>query len=205
MNGANMLIVFEGIDGSGKATQIRKLTAHLKLKGKKCAVLAYPDMHGPLGRAIDDLLHGGLELPAEAQFYVFLADIARDQKRLCGALKANDVVILDRYCFSTVAYQKCKGMAEKKAVGLVESAELVAPDLVLLLDLDAKTASARKEAERQLDAFEADIKFQQCVRTGFRSLAKRKFISKRWVVVDAAGTPDEVFARVRAEIDRLIK
>ena len=200
-----MLIAFEGIDGSGKATQIRKLAAHLKTKGKRCAVLAYPDLQGPLGRVIDDLLHRGLELSAEAQFYIFLADIARDQKRLREALKANDVVILDRYCFSTVAYQKCKGVPEKKAVELVESAELAAPDLVLLLDLDAKTASARKQAERQLDAFEADIRFQQCVRASFRGLAKRKFIAKRWVNVDAAGTPDEVFARGRAEIDRLIK
>ncbi|VVC02646.1 Thymidylate kinase [Candidatus Burarchaeum australiense] len=200
-----MLIVFEGIDGSGKATQIKRLLAHLKLRGRKAALLAYPDMNGPLGRTIGALLHGELELGAEAQFFLFLADIARDQARLREALKSNDVVILDRYCFSTVAYQTCKGMDGKKASKLVEETRLMQPDLAILLDIDPEVSSARKQAERELDAFEADIKFQECVRSSFKSLAKRKFMARRWGVVDAAGEPDEVFARVRAEIDSLIK
>ena len=159
-----MLVVFEGIDGSGKATQIRKLVAHLKTKGKRCAVLAYPDMHGPLGQVIGRLLHGELALSAEAQFFLFLADIARDQARLRDALKSNDVVILDRYCLSTIAYQTCKGMNGKKAAGLVESAKLAQPDLAILLDVDPKVSSARKQAQKQLDAFECDVGFQGCVR-----------------------------------------
>ncbi|MDO8339841.1 MAG: dTMP kinase [Candidatus Burarchaeum sp.] len=200
-----MLVVFEGIDGSGKATQIAKLATHLKLRGRKNVMLAYPDMHGPLGRVIDELLQGGLKLPAESQFYLFLADIARDQKRLHEALKANELVVLDRYCFSTIAYQTCKGMNGKKASKLVESAKLAQPDLVILLDIDPKVSSVRKQAQRQLDAFEMDVRFQGCVRQEFRSLAKRKFLAKRWAVIDAMGAPDEVFAQVRAEIDRLIK
>jgi dTMP kinase len=200
-----MLVVFEGIDGAGKATQIRKLVAHLRLKGRKCEVRAYPDMNGPLGRVIDDVLHERLQLGAEAQFYVFLADIVRDQKRLRDALESNDVVILDRYCLSTVAYQKCKGMAEKRELEFVKSARPIPPDLILLLDLDARSATARKEAQRALDAFEANPAFQENVRKAFKSLARRKFLCRRWRVVDASRAPEEVFGKVQAEIDKLIK
>ena len=200
-----MLVVLEGIDGSGKATQIKRLVAHLRLRGRKSAVLAYPDMNGPLGGLIDDLLHRRFELGADGQFFVFLADIARDQKRLKETLKNNDVVILDRYCFSTIAYQKCKGMDGNRALELVKGAKMTAPDLVLLLDVDASTSSARKEAQRELDAFESDPRFQENVRKAFRGLARKKFLTKRWKVIDASGEPNEVFEQIRAEIDKQIK
>jgi len=200
-----MLAVFEGIDGSGKATQIRSLVKHLKLRGRKCEVLAYPDMNGPLGLLIGDLLHGRLTLGAEAQFFIFLADIARDQARLREALVLNDVVILDRYCFSTIAYQKCKGMAEKRALGFVKDAKFIVPDVVLLLDVDAKEATKRKEAQKTLDAFEADATFQSSVRKEFRKLARSKFLAKKWKVVNAGKDPEKVFEQVHAEIDKMIK
>ena len=200
-----MLVAFEGIDGSGKATQIKRIAGHLRLRGRKTAVLAYPDMNGPLGRPIGDLVHGELALGAESQFFLFLADIARDQERLREVMESHDVVILDRYCFSTIAYQKCKGMDWKRALELVKSAKLIAPDIVLLLDVDARTANSRKEAQRALDAFESDPVFQENVRKAFRSLAGKKFLARRWRVVDASGTPEEMFEQVRAEVDNLIK
>jgi dTMP kinase len=204
-----MLVAFEGIDGSGKATQIAKLSRHLKEKGRKSAVIAYPDMLGPLARPLGDVLHGQLDLGAEAQFFLFLADILRDQAkeegRLRQEMKANSVVILDRYCLSTIAYQKCKGMDGKKAEKIVAEAKPIAPDIVILLDMDAKAASGRKYSQKEPDRFEADLKFQECVRRGFLELAKKKFLCKNWAVVDAAGTPDAVAERVQAEIDKLIK
>ncbi|MFA6035512.1 MAG: dTMP kinase [Candidatus Micrarchaeia archaeon] len=204
-----MLVAFEGIDGSGKATQIAKLTRHLKEKGKRAAVIAYPDMLGPLARPLGDVLHGQLELGAEAQFFLFFADILRDQMkdegRLKQEMKAYDVVILDRYCLSTIAYQACKGMDAKKAEKIVEEAKPIAPDIVILLDIDPKAASSRKFSQKEPDKFEADLKFQECVRKGFLALAKKKFLCKNWAVVDAAGTPEAVAERVQAEIDRFIK
>ncbi len=200
-----MLLVFEGIDGAGKATQIRKAVEYLRLKGRKSVVFAYPDMRGPLGRTVDDLLHGRLLLEAEKQFYVFLADIVRDQRRLKEINDSERIVIADRYCFSTIVYQKCKGMKEKEGMELVKKAGLLAPDLILLLDLDARTAGGRKEAERALDEFESDLDFQCCVRKGFLRLAKKGFLSKRWSTIDASGTRDEVFEKVCAAIDRVIK
>jgi len=204
-----MLVAFEGIDGSGKATQIAKLTRHLREKGRKSAVIAYPDMLGPLGRPLDDVLHGQLDIGAEAQFFLFLADILRDQAkddgRLRQELKANSVVILDRYCLSTIAYQKCKGMDGKKAEKIVMEAKPIAPDAIILLDIDPKIGAARKHAQKEPDKFEADLKFQGCVRRGFLELAKKKFLCRNWAVIDASGTPDAVAERVRLEIDKLIK
>jgi len=137
--------------------------------------------------------------------YIPPEEIQDTQERLQGALKSNEVVILDRYCFSTIAYQTCKGMNGKAATKIVESAKLVQPDLMILLDVGPEVSSARKQAQKQLDAFEMDVRFQGCVRQEFRSLAKRRFLAKRWAVVNAMGTPDEVFAQVRNEIDRMIK
>jgi dTMP kinase len=206
-----MLVAFEGIDGSGKATQIAKLTSYLKLKGRKSRVIAYPDMHGPLGLTLGEVIHGHLNVKAEAQFFLFLADILRDQAKPDGRLneemelKVHDVIILDRYCASTIAYQKCKGMDGKRAEQIVAGWKPVAPDLMILLDLDAAVGMRRKHAQKEPDEFERDAEFQAKVRKEFLALAKKKAIAKRWVVVDASGTPEQVAERVRAEIDKLIK
>lgn len=204
-----MLIALEGIDGSGKATQIARLTAYLKIKGRRCKVVPYPDMHGPLGQTLGEVIHGHLDLNAEGQFFIFLADILRDQAmpegRLHEELKAHDVVILDRYCASTIAYQKCKGMDGKAAERIVAASKPLAPDLMILLDLPADVGMKRKHSQKEPDEFERDAAFQARVRKEFLALARKKAIAKRWAVVDAAGTPEQVAEQVRAEIDKLIK
>ena len=195
-----MLIAFEGIDGSGKNTQIRKLLTFLRQNGIKYKLHKYPTR-----KAKDAFAHlkGKKTVPALELARVFADDIMNQQTVLRKELSEGFVVICDRYLHSTLAYQGVKvGYAGMKK--LVAARRALTPDLVLLLDIDARSGAKRKLGQKVPDRFEKDVKYLDAVRKNYLHEANENFLAYKFGVLDAAAPADEVFSEVIMHIEPLL-
>ena len=196
MNGGR-LIVLEGLDGTGKSTQLPRLAKRLAASGREVVTTREPYDCAP-GRKIRELAQRHAPVAAEEELALFLAQRRLHvRERSAPALVRGAVVLSDRYFLSTVAYQGARGLDPARLLAASE-AEFPVPDLVLLLVLPAAEGLARVAARAGTaePAFErAD--FLARVREVFDAL-DRPYLER----VDAAGTPDEVEARLAAAIPR---
>ncbi|MDD5337268.1 MAG: dTMP kinase [Candidatus ainarchaeum sp.] len=178
-----MLIVFEGIDGSGKDTQLDLLRKELKFDYFK-----YPTKKFGI---LNDYLEKKLALASKSLFHLFLADIANEQE----AVAKSKFAVLDRYVFSTIAYE-LDGINYANAKKIVEASNFLKPDLVLYLDLTSETAQARKSRQKALDRYEESAAYLGRVRANYLKLFKDKFLTDNWRLVDASKGIGEVHAQV---------
>lgn len=177
---AGTFITFEGIDGSGKSTQLRLLANFLKSNG--CEVLLTREPGGtPVGNRLRSaLLDAQEEVDPLTELLVFAADRAQHVRRvLRPAVEAGQVVFSDRYADATVAYQGAgRGFAPELIAEIIELAtEGLKPDLTVLFDLSVEDSTARtrrrsngKHKGDRLDA-EADD-FHIRVREAYLAIAK---------------------------------
>jgi dTMP kinase len=142
---AGKLVVFEGVDGCGKSTQIARLAEHLRTGGHTLRVTREPT-EGPAGQRIRAMARSGEAVSAEQELAWFVEDRhAHVDGVVQPALDAGEIVVCDRYTLSTVAYQGARGL--DAAALLVESeATFPIPDLALLLEIDPERALARVRA-----------------------------------------------------------
>ena len=191
MNRRGKYIAFEGWEASGKSTQARLLSQRLD------AVLTREPGGTALGLAIRDLLLGNGPAPTErAEALLFAADRAQHLAEIVEpALAEGRDVITDRSYGSTLAYQGYgRGQSIEELMRLVEwTSGGLLPDLVVLLTVAVDTADDRLGDQR--DRMESeDGDFATRVVEGFTALAEAD--PDRWVVVDGAGSIEEVAARV---------
>ncbi len=194
-----MLIAIEGIDGSGKGTQAARLSERLRSAGAAVELLSFPRYEATrFGKAIGDFLNGRFGSLAEVHpmlaSLLYAGDRFESREVLEHAMKACDVVVLDRYVASNIAHQgaKLKGAERGELREWVETIEyrifdLPRPDLVLLLDLPAAEAqnliaqkAARSYTEKKADLHEADGSYLAAVREVYRELAVDQ---PRWHIV----------------------
>jgi len=144
------LIVFEGIDGSGKTTQAKSLLRRLRSRGFP-AVLFREPTRGRWGREIKRLAARAGSLTPEEELELFVKDRRENVgKNLRPALERGRIVVLDRYYFSTIAYQGAKGLGLRRIRRLNE-AFAVKPDLVIVLDVGAGEGLARIAGRKTRD------------------------------------------------------
>ena len=139
------LIAFEGLDGSGKSTQLELLAAHLRATGCDVVTTREPTEF-PSGQRIREMARSGELLEPEEELRWFVEDrrVHVDQV-IRPELRADRIVLTDRYYLSTVAYQGARGLDSEKILGDSE-AEFPIPDLVLLLEIDPQIAFERVHA-----------------------------------------------------------
>ena len=194
MKRPGFLLVLEGIDGSGKSTLARSLAQWLRESGREVITSREPT-DGPHGTALRQSAKAG-RLSIQDEFDLFLKDRAEHvEKLIAPAMARRAVVILDRYYFSTAAYQGARGLDPQ---AIIEANEKFAPipDLVLLLDLDPTSGAARITRRGDvLDDFEA-LDYQREVRRIFLAL-DRPFIRR----VDASQNGEAVFQEARAIVE----
>jgi len=188
-----MLVVFEGIDGSGKGTQIELLRSFLQSRNTTPAIHKYPTGNAHIAHAH---LKGEKTVPPEELFSSFAKDIKSEQATLHEELSRGKFVILDRYVFSTVAYQG-GSLGYERARDAIKQIGFLHPDVVLLLDISAEGSFARKSAQKTLDRFEEDRIFLEGVRSRYFQMANEDFLCPRWRTIDASAKKDEVFAKVK--------
>lgn len=201
--GGGRFISFEGIDGSGKSTQLGRLAANLRARGEDVVETREPG-GAPGAELIRRLLVEGdtARWSPESEILLFTA-ARRDhlERTILPALARGATVLSDRFADSTRVYQ---GVARADLRGMVDALHAVAigvePDLTLILDAAPDVALgrglARGGSEDRFERFGRD--FQARLRTGFLALAAE--FPERCRIVDASGDADAVAARVAAEI-----
>ena len=183
------LIAVEGIDASGKSTQARRLAGSLG------AEFTFQFGATGVGKVIRDVLldPANDSVDDRAEALLIIADIVRP------ALESGRDVVTDRFTASTLAYQgHGRGLDLHELEAMMQFATGgLAPDLNVLMDLSPEQAWQRLGSS--VDRFEGQgPEFLDRVRNGYLALAGAD--RARWAVVDAAGTTDEVAARVLAAV-----
>jgi dTMP kinase len=138
-----ILVALEGIDGTGKSTQAKRLTAIFSAQGYPVALLREPTV-SPWGRRLRESMTGARRLLAPSQeLELFLQDRRYDvAAHIVPALAARKLVLMDRYYFSTIAYQGALGI-EPEHIRRLNEAFAPVPDVVLLLLVSPAQALAR--------------------------------------------------------------
>jgi len=192
-----LFITFEGPEGSGKTTQIRRLGQWLKKKGIPCLLTREPGgsrLSTHLRRWILNRLE--YHLVPETELFLFLADRSQHVKEiLVPALKKGKVVLCDRYTDSTLAYQGGgRGFDLELLQTLNQAAtEGLQPDLTVLFDVPVEVGLKRAAARRgKKDRMEREaLLFHRKVRKVFLRLSRR--FPGRFLVLDAGKSPEQVF------------
>jgi dTMP kinase len=136
------LIAFEGIDGSGKSTQIRMLADRLDAAGI-AHVVTYEPTDGVMGRRIRDMARSGEAVAPELELEWFMADRAEHVRDLIEpACARGEWVLTDRYYLSTVAYQGARGL-DAEAILAESEARFPAPELTLVFEIEPRRGLER--------------------------------------------------------------
>ncbi len=206
-------ITFEGSEGCGKSTQVRRLATRLEQIGLRTLLTREPGGTA-IGEKIRDLLQFAPEsfaMTPETELLLFEASRAQLVREIIApALEEGTVVISDRFFDSTTVYQ---GVARKLAAEIVRTLNAFAvgdarPDVTFILDIDAQ--SARQRMLRRVrpvevhDRMEQEpIEFYERVIEGYRALAAKE--PDRLIVIDAAQSPDAIEEQIWASVESKIK
>jgi len=193
------LIVFEGVDGSGKSTQLALLAETMRAAGREVVETGEP-YDCEWGRKIRQMARSGQGVAPEQELEWFLEQRRMHVRDLVGpSLAAGRVVLSDRYFLSTVAYQGARGLDAETLLAECE-AEFPIPDLVLLLEIDAGSG-LRRVAERggpREPAFEEGA-FLQRVAAIFHGL-DRDYIARIAADGEIAAVRQRVLSEVRQRL-----
>ncbi|NLV40669.1 MAG: dTMP kinase [Candidatus Hydrogenedentes bacterium] len=203
-----LFITLEGVEGCGKTTQLHLLAGHLERRG--CRVVTTREPGGtPLAEALRGLLldpaTGAISPLSELMMYA-AARAQHVHAVIRPALERGDVVLCDRFCDSTLAYQGGgRGLAPDQIRTLNSLATGgLAPDCTLLLDLPAEDGLARSGKRGVLDRIEGEsADFHHRVRAAFLDIARAE--PERITIIDASAPVEEVSTAVRLRVDRLIE
>lgn len=197
------LVVFEGIDASGKATQAKMLSAECTAAGIRNAIIGFPMYDKPFGKLVRRYLDGALGPVGKNHplltALLYAEDRRMAKKELEGLLRARDLVICDRYVASNVAYQGALA-DEAYREELIEEIlhieydlfKMPSPEssLTFLLDLPPEIAATRlkehAEEGEAPDIHEENVAFLSSVAAVYRDFAARN--QEEWIVVPCVGT-----------------
>jgi len=201
----SLFLSLDGLDGTGKTTQLLKLQAWLTSNGIAATTCADPGGTEIGAQLREILLHGrSTQMSLRAESLMFMASRAELVERIIRpALSRGDVVLADRFLLANVVYQGHAGGLDPDdlwSIGLFSTGQLE-PDRVLVLDLSIEEARQRRSRERDRIESRDDWYFQR-VRDGFLFEARRR--PEYHTVIDATGSPDEVQAQIRAVVSPLL-
>lgn len=196
-----MFITLEGPDGSGKTKQIQPLANFLKEKGYTVFTAREPGGTA-IGDQVRDILMNldNTSMRPRTETLLFCAARAQLVEEVIRPhLEKGEVVLLDRYADSTMAYQ---GYGHQNDLALIKNLLVFAtgglkPDLTLLLDVDPEVGLRRRQVGggewNRLDAYQ--LQYHQRVRQGYLKMAAAE--PDRWRVIDASQPPDMVKSRIQ--------
>ncbi|OAQ65393.1 thymidylate kinase protein [Pochonia chlamydosporia 170] len=208
-------IVLEGLDRSGKTTQVKLLEQRFVEEGRKVKVMRFPDRTTPIGQMIDSYLKSDVQMEDHVIHLLFSANRWEAVKQIKSLLASGTTIISDRFYHSGIVYSAAK-LNPSLSLSWARAPErgLPRPDMVLFLDLDEETAKSRggwggelyEKAEMQKKVRELfwglsmggkDIQGQEML-AGLGGLEGSQWRQEEedLVVVDAAGSVEEVAERI---------
>ncbi len=204
---AGWFITFEGVEGSGKTTQIRLAGQYLREKGFPVIVTQEPG-GTPLGDRIRQILlnRGGFEISGNAEVFLFAAARAQHTDAvILPALERGEVILCDRFSDATIAYQAYgRGLPLAAVRDVCRLASRgISPHLTLLFDLPIETGLERafrriagRDEDHREDRFEREtLDFHRRIREGYLSIAREE--PDRVKVIDASGDIESTWREVR--------
>ena len=182
------LIVFEGLDQSGKQTQAEMLRDRLKQDGRKARLVSFPDYGTSIGEEIARALQGERDYGPDVMQLLYVANRYERKPDLQRWLDGGLTLVCDRYLASTIAYGEAQGL---DPAWLAEIQRFLPPaSLTIMLDIAPETAVQRKAVDR--DRYERDLAMQERVRESYR----RQATAGGWVVINGERSKDQVAADV---------
>lgn len=204
----SFFLSLEGIEGSGKSTQIRIVEEHLKEKGYRVLILREPGGTVFGEKLREAILQGKVPLHPLAECHLFLSSRAQllHEKILPFLLVPRSVVILDRYVDSTLAYQgEARGLGIETVLSIHRTEPLnLLPHRSYFLDIDLETSLQRQEKRGQeKDYFESEkADFYERLIRGYRRVAE--LFSDRILRIDATDSPETVSSIIAEDLTRFI-
>ena len=181
----SLFIVFEGLDGSGKSTQQQLLNA--KLKSDKISTISFREPGSTMiGNQIVEILQSDQKLSPLSELLLFyVSRSAIIEEKIKPALDNHDVVICDRYFYSSIAYQGYGRGIDINFINQINDQVVknIIPDLIFYMDINWEEKKNRKGINIK-DRFEKEDRiFHDKVRSGYKTLAKKD--SDKWKIIDA--------------------
>ena len=209
MQQRSIFISFEGSEGCGKSTQIRRLAARLETLSRPVTLVREPG-GTPIGEEIRQLLQFSKinkAMTAEAELLLFTASRAQlVRERIEPALRTGSIVIADRFLDSTTVYQGVARRIDAAVVKFVNDFAVAdcRPNLTFLLDLDPGRARERMLSQpRTPDRMEQQpVEFYEAVRNGYLTLAEHE--TSRVCVIDASRTAEEIEQEIWRHLQPLL-
>jgi dTMP kinase len=182
---AGSLIVFEGLDQSGKQTQAELLRDRLRQDGHKARLVSFPDYGTSIGEEIARALQGERDYDADVMQLLYVANRYERKADLLRWLEGGLILVCDRYSASSIAYGEAQGL---DSAWLVEIQKyLPKPAMTFLLEIAPEAAAQRKAADR--DRYERDLALQRRVRDSYH----RQAAEQGWITLDGE-RPKQVIA-----------
>ena len=194
------LIVFEGLDKSGKETQAKLLLKHLSKRNIDAVYLEEPSPNNPVGRLIKDFLGRGIDISSGKSIALLYTADRYEQlmREILPAIESGKTVLLDRYYYSTIAYEKViYGVDEAWIRELNRYA--MKPDLVIFMDIEPEESMARASRMKESDRLEK-LEFQKSVHAAYHEMLEKE----SFLVVDGRGTVDEVQRSVVEAVEKAL-
>lgn len=199
-NHPGLFIAFEGIDGAGSSTQLELLTKTLRKEGFRVLATKEPT-NNVIGGLIRGVLTDSVKLPPDSLQLLFSADRAHHLEReIIPVLAKGNMVLTDRYFFSTVAY----GALDLDQNWLLDlNKNFLLPDFIFLLDIPAKVSLQRiKNSRFEVELFEKEEKLSK-VAKNFLSLAKK--FPKNTYVLDGELSRENIAEQILKLVEKSSK
>lgn len=195
MKNRGKFIVFEGIDGSGKSTQMKLLAKKLEDRGIKARLTLEPT-YGLVGETLHDILSGKIKADPKVIAALFVADrldhLTNQEDGVLKNLDAGETVICDRYYFSSYAYQSTEVPSEWVVEANKLCAETLRPDVTLFIDISPQVAMERILSNRDsVEIYETEEKLTKVRDAYFAAFEKMKD-SENVKVVNGERTVEEI-------------
>jgi dTMP kinase len=190
------IIVLEGIDKAGKSTQSKLLMDYLKLSGKICTLITFPDYTTSIGAEIKAFLEGKRDYPTELKHILLSANRWEKKKEIESMVDSGTIVIINRYYQSNLVYGTSNGLNLRWLLSLEKG--LPTADLVIVLDVTPRITLKRS---LEPDEFEKDMSLMQNVYKNYHKLAK----PFRWKILNAEKSRDQIHDEVKKTVERIIK
>jgi dTMP kinase len=192
-----MLIVIEGSDKAGKATQTQMLKEALEKKSVSVATLAFPVYDTKIGEEIRALLHGEREYPIQVRHMLLSANRWEKKEEIERLLKENDIVILNRYYQSNLVYGLASGLNIEWLKALDEG--LPKEDIVIVLDVAPEVSIQRMSNKG--DIFEMSDDIMNNVSKLYRELAGKH----EWILVNGDRKKEDVHREIVKIVEDRLK
>ncbi len=203
MNPRGLFITFEGGEGAGKTTQIKRLAA--ALEGN--VILTREPGGTPEAEAIRNTFfqNNGQNWPPEALvLLMFSARVLHTENLIRPALEKGQTVLCDRYTDSTRVYQGYAGNLSLEKIEQVKTLSIgeFEPDLTFIMDIDPEQGLKRADIRAGETTFEAkDLAFHQKIREGFLTIGRAN--PERCVIIDASQDADTIAAQILQAVNNV--